>query len=491
MVDTANYDLRGVSVTVVLVIILGCFLVDWSFQATRRRRLLLGDQRSDDSNHEGEQWIPLSFSEAFFMRDLLSPGIESTYECSCDNLQEIIEFLECRSKEIAQHNPWLLGRIRTHGWLRWPSIWVPKLEEREFSSWFEVIHVADIRERPDSMFIPRGEFVVNDFHQPISRLCLLVAPPKKTQRRNRKSTTTRQQVVLALNLSHMIADGCTMYQVWKMINKDYPEIVKPLTVKRVGALADNLPKLLGVNAQRRFMWFLLRSDVGLLDRYIRVALCGQKRRLDETPRLHTCRIVRKEWIEDQKQKHSKSFKKEVPFLSSHDLLTSWFLRQFPHLSAAAIAMDMRSRGPPECPSIPQTCLGNYMCPVILTKEDYQTPVGVRKFVNSNADDSQGEIGKGIRCGLTTAWHTFYEQVELQGCQHLFHSLSKNMFPKATVSHKDYENKSITDGQEPVPDTPVMVIFHVSSEELAVFCATKEPLGDMEPLGEPIPNWEEG
>ena len=121
----------------------------------------------------------------------------------------------------------------------------------------------------------------------------------------------------------------------------------------------------------------------------------------------------------------------MPFLSSNDILTSWFLRQNKDAPVGCLVVDMRSHHPD---IISPNLAGNYQAEIIYnTPCDVQTPVMVRESLTrpngilKRVNDDQELPGTKILSGglslktLTNApgnsivndWSSYYEIVTLK------------------------------------------------------------------------------
>ena len=468
--------------------------------------LMLIFQTRKPTKESDDGWFEsLLVSETFFLDDHPSPGVESVFQC--EDIVKTIAYLEQRVRDIIAKNPWTMGRLKRRGWFRLGKVWVPREKDHaetngsknssKGSTFFQVLHIDDLACRPQDCDVARGAQSY-DKDEPLVKLRLLV-PHRFSQDTDRGHDSDR--VVLVLSMSHMIADASSVYQLWGMLNPGNP--IRSLQFKR---LLSVFPfHALSRNGLLKILWWFYHCDFGVVQKI----LFGADP-FSETPRLHTCRYVKKTWISEQKAKHIPSDR--VPFVSSHDLLASWFFQQFPHCCAGSTAINMRGRSRHH-PQLNQDYVGNYASVLIFTKADYQSPTDIRLAVDARGSSTGIGRTSSRRCGMITAWHSYYQHVDLPYCHHIIHSVSKRMFPPATITsngtndetnRSDQETKTIHSNSSwissspatasastlpPVPDTPFLVIFNASPDQLAVLCITKEPLRDDAPLGDVVVGWD--
>lgn len=165
------------------------------------------------------------------------------------------------------------------------------------------------------------------------------------------------------------------------------------------------------------------------------------------------RYVKDTWLKEQKANHVAD--RDAPYVSSNDLLTSWFL-SVNQTACGTMTIEMRNR----MPGLTRMLAGLYTSMLFFYPQEYRKPANIRRAVQrlSHAcmpDASQQKPGSGYSCGIVTAWHTFYHHdVSFPGCKHLLH------FPITSV-WKNY----------PAMKFPLAVIFRPEAGRLAMCTVT--------------------
>jgi len=191
---------------------------------------------------------------------------------------------------------------------------------------------------------------------------------------------------------------------------------------------------------------------------------GLKKKPETNP-IRTIRYVKNEWIQEQKEKIKDHGSDNVDFVSSCDLLASWFFQET-QPAAGVVAMNMRER----FPGLKKELVGNYIQLLFMFPDEYTSPENIRQSVSTlgefgSKESKPGSSHGGSSCGMLTAWHSSYEELDLPNCQHLCHS---------PYFHGSSEIK------------PIMCVFRTSLHQLAVACFTDKPIRNTSPLGDAVP-----
>ena len=131
------------------------------------------------------------------------------------------------------------------------------------------------------------------------------------------------------------------------------------------------------------------------------------------------KIVSKGWIAEQKAQ----FVPEpgVPFVSTNDILTSWYFSAI-KAPIAIIVANMRER----VPELPAHVAGNYILGISMKPEVYRTPAGVRKRLKAVVDGTPGCLPEfditAERGYLISNWLSIQTFVDFPGCEQVQHSM---------------------------------------------------------------------
>ena len=95
--------------------------------------------------------------------------------------------------------------------------------------------------------------------------------------------------------------------------------------------------------------------------------------------------VSQEWIDEQKRLHVPT--EHAPYISTNDILTSWFLRRGDY-DVGYMVMDMRDRpSAMDKTRITSKHAGNYVSFLPMKKDIYSDPSGIRSILKQNMKDT--------------------------------------------------------------------------------------------------------
>eukprot|EP00536_Pseudo-nitzschia_multiseries_P003273 jgi/Psemu1/7332/gm1.7332_g len=259
-----------------------------------------------------------------------------------------------------------------------------------------------------------------------------------------ESTTSRweSKFLLVHSLNHSLADGATLYKIYSMLSSDRPiEKLDPTRSVNFDALKK---EALGGDPNFLRSKFVLP---GLTKRLLRVGI-GANPSLDPEigPNQTSMWTVDEEKIEAIKEahkahkpspeeafvgdgkspdSHERAIEPSVPYVSTNDILTSWFLRQNTDAALGCMIVDMRGRHPEITPNL----AGNYEAELIYsTPSDVASPAWIRasltrpdgllKRAKDRALPGYKVLTGGLSSGapgvsIVTNWSSFYETVVLK------------------------------------------------------------------------------
>jgi hypothetical protein len=206
-----------------------------------------------------------------------------------------------------------------------------------------------------------------------------------------------------MSLSHVIADGDTFYQIYRMLDKSQP--IKELQASRVQSYTAQARELIGSTlldwqmSKRTTMSYLWQNII---------------------PPHASVYEIDADWLA-QKKKESVAENSVVPFVSSNDVITSEIFKLC-DVDLGAMALNMRWRLQGITPGL----AGNYVEGLGFFKEEIaKGPVAIRQAlaVGSKALASQTLASQpsilqtlGMRFGCVSNWSSFHVDVELDGCE---------------------------------------------------------------------------
>ncbi|EOD21975.1 hypothetical protein EMIHUDRAFT_240637 [Emiliania huxleyi CCMP1516] len=294
--------------------------------------------------------------------------------------QPPIDFLRHRVAEMARANPWLAGSLVGAGGvtvLRHPvdpkgSAAVYRLPQQEGMSYSQMVAAL----RP--MTVKTGATAVNK-DEPV--FCVSVLRQGKSK------------WWLSVSLSHVVGDAHTFYSLHNMLGESSE-------VKRMDAVAG-------------------AKDIAAIETSAMAhAAAGKMKQLWAHPppvagfHLSPAPL-------DQAEAAAAG---GVPFVSSNDVATAWFLQQS-GADLGLMTLDFRNR----LPGIGVEHAGNYETSIVYQRADFESAALIHKSVSTlrgAAEPRTGEPGLLDWASSTSAvvsnWASLFKQLEFAGSSHLTH-----------------------------------------------------------------------
>eukprot|EP01061_Rhynchopus_euleeides_P012672 TRINITY_DN2238_c0_g1_i10.p1 TRINITY_DN2238_c0_g1~~TRINITY_DN2238_c0_g1_i10.p1 ORF type:complete len:467 (+),score=196.00 TRINITY_DN2238_c0_g1_i10:76-1476(+) len=326
------------------------------------------------------------------------------------------DFMRQRVAQILQKNPWLTGEIRLVD-KKYALTWRDVDANVDVSEYFCVTRggceglgakmgaVADIVTSAAKAQPPSYTDITRDGEQygvphkqgytgkPLFHLRLVDVT---------EGDDSSKSYVLILSTNHGVTDGATFYMLYRMLSADAEvialdparELIQGDPISRRwlprGAPIENW---LGLNLRVSFSLFV-NSLSWLLT----------------PPRSHGVYVLDMEEVERRKAEAAKTG--EVKFVSSNDVITSWWWKKWPAtLSQCGMAINLRGKAE----GVHDTKAGNYFTTMMLDpRVDDLSPQGIRKVLaNGNTTPLQhtGLLKKYTDPPLyTTSWRTFHKPI---------------------------------------------------------------------------------
>ena len=235
----------------------------------------------------------------------------------------------------------------------------------------------------------------------------------------------KNKFILIHSLNSSIADPATFYKIYAMISSDQP--VERLDPTRIDCIEEVKQPMLGGDPN------FMRSQAvrsGIAKRLLQ----GERRansNLDpkRLPNKATLWIVNREQIQAVKEAHKiKNTRADdepsMPYVSTNDILTSWFLSQKNDAVIGCLKADLRGKHP----LVPTDRAGNYETEIIYnTGIDTKTPSWIRASLARRDGRMKrygdkdlpgigglsGKLGSAPGASIMTNWSALYKAVVLK------------------------------------------------------------------------------
>ena len=245
---------------------------------------------------------------------------------------------------------------------------------------------------------------------------------------------------LVFQLNHAVGDGATYYKLLHMLCSIQEECIVPLNpIRDTGYKEKAIARLgkkekafqAGTAKMLFFMWGLFKA-IPFYDPL------STAHRL-QYAYLNPSKIKEAKADAMQKQEQGIHTNAIVPFVSTNDIITSWFMRET-QCDYGDIVINMRGR----LEGITDVSAGNYQCMIAYHKKDFETPMLIRKSVQNFKRVITGKEGipgafayVRSRVALVSNWSSLAKPAFIKDCQEEFHvpinirtSYWSGLFPSA-------------------------------------------------------------
>lgn len=357
------------------------------------------------------------------LNGLAVPGISSVtfFDVNKDGGFEAARAqLEAKVAEIVAANPWLTGRLVRSGacccgavWLRLPADPAAEPTERFFgvAECPEAIFAgsaspsnsyAQICKAAIPFLVPMGLSSIGS-KAPLFRCTLL-----------RSANAATQRFALVVSLSHTIGDGATYYQLYGMLSS--ASRVRALSPVRNTRFEAKKREIIGGQEDA---WLM---TAGMTLQVVRSKALRWKPKI-------AFRTVSLDWVARQKAAHAATVASDPmlpPFVSTNDLLVSWFFKRT-RCAHALMAVNFRGKFVDDL-GLTADDAGNYEAFELMCAPDFETPALVRQSLAKLRRCAEPPTrvpgfcaSAAGRLGIATSWAgSLYQPLELSGGSQALH-----------------------------------------------------------------------
>mmetsp|Transcript_2163 Transcript_2163/g.2505 ORF Transcript_2163/g.2505 Transcript_2163/m.2505 type:complete len:420 (+) Transcript_2163:83-1342(+) len=350
-------------------------------------------------------------------------------------------------------NPWLIGRISVASCfpvVKCHLSYTPtKDDDFNITDYFTIIDPTD---SPLSYDIPIGQ--IND-HMNKSFTCIKNGPKEPIFKFTIIPCSKNPQEAFALSfqLSHVAGDGAVYYKLLHMLCSTSDDTIVELNPERIEK-SDALQQEAMNKAE-----FDFPTSLGV----ILVALSGVAMNSFKGSIPYDCHFVDPIKMKEAKEASVKD--DGLPFVSTNDVLTSWFMKQA-ESPYGLMAINWRNR----LEGHTDLHAGNYENVIFYNEKDYESPGLIRKSLDSckrfvtkeEKLPSWWEMARSS-IAIVTNWTSFAKPNEIEGCDEHLHV--------PIISFDDAGTHKM----------PLLVIFRAGEGKIGLCCPQNVPVGEDAPF----------
>jgi hypothetical protein len=230
------------------------------------------------------------------------------------------------------------------------------------------------------------------------------------------SSADKSTCAVFFTLNHLIGDGATLYQLWKMLDPTVPVTTlqaERATIFDTAKYCETKTSVLPVGCEaKEFTNIYMANWMGPMMRKAFTQLMQRK------PMNQFLVTLSQEEINKRKAQYSNG----SVFVSTNDVILSWMQDLLPKINHIFMVVNFRNR----IEGITTDMAGNYHQLPMLYNKDMQTPLTVRTWLNNIMNPgyewkfpTKAEFKKYLG-GVNTSWTGFYHHIEPQGLSHVAH-----------------------------------------------------------------------
>jgi len=327
-----------------------------------------------------------------------------------ENLDAIVSVLKGRMADILRANSWLMSRCRHVS--NPPRLAL--VEEDRFSNPEDYIHEA-VEDNVRSSLVSTIKKAVIE-HKITYLASLWDNDDGKMTKFGILTSADKTSCAILFSLNHVLGDGSTLYQIWKMLDTTVPitQIIvernhKFCTDKYVETKTSVMPE--GVKPEgfaEHYMgaWMGNCIKKGIAQDLKRKPLNCWQMTLDL----------------DEISRRKQQYASGNSFVSTNDIVLAWMRELLPKINHIFIPINFRNK----MEGITTNMAGNYFQLPMLYNSDMESPLTVRNWLNRMLNPGYAwkfptsKDFKKYLGGVNTSWTSFYHHVEPKGLRHAGH-----------------------------------------------------------------------
>eukprot|EP01040_Poterioochromonas_malhamensis_P006581 gene6581-7085_t len=380
-------------------------------------------RRKEDVELKGKEFIDLLPNEQSRLLHISSVSTITFFDGEVP-----IKIIQDRLFQIVKANPWLTGRLFTVASDHEPSTGQIVLAHTKpedlvrdtvLSDHFLLATITDetidvdtpaeiILERFSSSLVKFGKNCLNKSYEVLFKVIVLKIM--------KNSVVSRTAFILSM--SHVMGDGHTFYSIHSMF--DSSTVVQTLQPRRLTDFPQQLNSLTGHELQEFGRSYILLAGALIRRFIIRPKNANYCFRID----LSKIEELKKDYVNNRsKEVNDDKDDKKNSFISTNDILTSWFFKEDSNVKYGIMPVNYRGR----FQGITNEHAGNYQSSIFYTKDTFNSPEGIREML-VNYDRKKAcvpsiqETLSEFPFSLVTNWSTFYKDIHFtEENKLLFHS----------------------------------------------------------------------
>jgi len=241
------------------------------------------------------------------------------------------------------------------------------------------------------------------------------------------------QIAIMVTANHTIADGATLYSIYRLLDRKLPlvtlkregvsnfmtQIAEHTSIISGGQKVKKAADEKGVKRREKNLLALFNEPI---DRWMMSCVwAGLKNIFRKKVEINTF-VYEVKNAEVEKLKNMYAQFPGTEFVSTNDILTSWFANTHKSMETLFMAVNLRNR----IPNITDDHAGNYLQLALFDRENIRTPAKVREYLQKllkpgfDWKPPSSKVMNRYPTSMHTNWVGFYHHIQLEGYNQELH-----------------------------------------------------------------------
>ena len=334
-------------------------------------------------------------------------SIGTFYNVVPEKIDSVINYLTTRCKEIISANPWMTYYLEKDPYDR--EIYLTERKNKDVTQ-ISVFQNDKVFEQKNGLYhVKKIIKIVRPLQPDLIDICIKTKEPLFRLIVTYNSEKTK--LLAMCSIHHSMGDAYTLYQIWKMFDKSSPII--SMSAERDTKFLEKMTSEMGFAHH----WPLIKPSKKILA--VEVMTLAARNIIKSLAKPYLNRQVEYYSIASEEIEHRKSKQEPGKFVSTNDILTSWFLSKF-DITCTYEAVMLRNR----VPGITDRMAGSYLGILGLREDEVKSPGKHRSYLydvlENKKQDTAWRSSLFESGGVVSNWASFYRPVSLPDAEEVFH-----------------------------------------------------------------------
>jgi len=335
-------------------------------------------------------------------------SIGTFYKVRPESIDSVINYLTARCKEILSANPWMTYYLEKDPYDR--EIYLTERKNGVKVNQISVFQNDSIFEEKQGLY--QVKKIIKTIRPLQPDLLDNVLKSKEPLFRFIVTYNSEKTKLLAVcSIHHSMGDAYTLYEIWKMFDRSKP--IKLMCAERDTKFLEKMTNDMGFAHH----WPVNKPSRSILAK--EVMAVAARNTLRSLTKPHLKRQVEYYSIASEEIDKRKLKADDGTFISTNDILTSWFFSKF-NITCSYEAVMLRNR----VSGITDKMAGSYLGILGIRENEVKSPNSHRSYLfeilENKKKDNPWRSSVFESGGVVSNWASFYQPVSLPNAEETFH-----------------------------------------------------------------------